>query len=166
MKLIIKYSEDVDFLTLWNGRLSDGGEDVSAGLTAFFDDSDDSIVSFTIQSAVKDLAPVLYGKESVGCNPVRRKVGQKGYLEDVPLLIDYLPESDTLRLWNGRQAARTQVVADPLTAEFDGEGEVVGLTGRRPATALPVLLLTHPGRDCRRCAKQVNPLLPKPPMGR
>ena len=49
MKLIIQYSGDVDFLTLWNGRLTDGGEDVSAGLTAFFDDSDNCIVSFTLQ---------------------------------------------------------------------------------------------------------------------
>ena len=128
MKLIIQYSGDVDFLTLWNGRLTDGGEDVSACLTAFFDDSDDSVVSFTIQGAARNLAPILYGKESVGKDRVHRKVGQLGYLEDVPLMIDYWPDSDTLRLWNGRPASREQVVADSLTAELDAEGEAVGFT--------------------------------------
>ena len=128
MKLIIQYSDDVDFLTLWNGLLTDGGEDASAYLTAFFDDSDDSVVSFTIQGAARNLIPVLYGKESVGKDRVHREVGQLGYLEDVPLLIDYWPDSDTLRLWNGRLATRTQVVADTLTAELDAEGEAVGFT--------------------------------------
>ena len=136
MKLNINYFADVDFLTLWNERLTDGGEDVSAGLTAFFDDSDDSVVSFTIQGAARNLAPVLYGKESVGEDPVRRKVGQRGYLEDVPLLIDYWPDSDTLRLWNGREPARTQVVADTLIAELDVEGEAVGFTLERAAVQL------------------------------
>ncbi len=136
MKLIIRYSEDVDFLTLWNGRLSDGGEDISAGLTAFFDDSDDSVVSFTIQSAVKDLAPILFGKQSGRPNRAHREVGQKGYLEKVPLLIDYLPDSDTLRLWNGRPVARKQRVADTLLAEFDGEGEIVGFTLEQAASQL------------------------------
>ena len=136
MKLNINYFEDVDFLTLWNERLTDGGEDVSASLTAFFNDSDDSVVSFTIQGAARNLAPVLYGEESVGKDRVRRKVGQKGYLEDVPLLIDYWPVSDTLRLWNGRPASREQVVADTLVAELDAEGEAVGFTLERAAKQL------------------------------
>ena len=136
MKLNINYFEDVDFLTLWNERLTDGGEDVSACLTAFFDDSDDSVVSFTIQGAARNLAPVLYGEESFGKDRVRRKVGQLGYLEDVPLLIDYWPNSDTLRLWNGRPASREQVVADTLIAELDAEGEAVGFTLERAAAQL------------------------------
>ena len=136
MKLIIRYFGDVDFLTLGNGRRSDGGEDVSAGLTAFFDDSDDSVVSFTIQGAVKDLAPVLYGKESAGGRPVRRKAGQQGYLEDVPLLIEYRRDCDTLRLGNGRGAYRKQAVADTLSAEFDGDGGIVGFTLERAAKQL------------------------------
>ena len=140
MKLNINYFEDVDFLTLWNERLTDGGEDVSACLTAFFDDSDDSVVSFTIQGAARNLAPVLYGEESFGKGRVRRKVGQLGYLEDVPLLIDYWPDSDTLRLWNGREVASTRAVADTLLAEFDGEGEVVGLTLEQAAVQLRTFL--------------------------
>ena len=136
MKLIIRYFGDVDFLSLGNGRRSDGGEDVSAGLTAFFDDSDDSVVSFTIQSAVKDLAPVLYGKESAGGRPVRRKAGQQGYLEDVPLLIEYHRDCDTLRLGNGRGVSRKQAVADTLSAEFDGDGGIVGFTLERAAKQL------------------------------
>ena len=139
MKLIINYSEDVDFLTLWNGRLSDGGEDVSAGLTAFFDDSDNSVVSFTIQGAVKDLAPVLFGVEPA-YGTVRRTVEQIGYLEDTPLLIEYNPVSDTLRLRNGRQASGCQDVADSLTADLDISGEVVGLTLERATVQLKPFL--------------------------
>ena len=140
MKLIIRYFRDVDFLTLGNGRRSDGGEDVSAGLTAFFDDADDSVVSFTVQSAVKDLAPVLYGKESGGDKLVRRKAGQQGYLEDVPLLIEYRRDCDTLRLGNGRGASRKQAVADTLSAEFDGDGRIVGFTLERAGKQLSPFL--------------------------
>lgn len=136
MKLIIRYFGDVDYLTLWNGRQPGGGEDVSAGFTAFFDDADDSVVSFTIQSAVRDLAPVLYGKESTDGQPVRRKAGQQGYLADVPLLIEYHQDSDTLRLWNGRQTSRKQIVADTLHAEFDGDGGIAGFTLERAARQL------------------------------
>ena len=143
MKLIIQYYGDVDFLTLWNGRQTGDGEDVAAGLTAFYDNLDAAVVSFTIQGAVKDLTPVLYRKESAVGQPVRRKVGQKGYLEDVPLLIDYLPVSDTLRLWNGRRVARTQAVADTLVAEFDGEDEVVGFTMERAASQLKPFLFAE-----------------------
>lgn len=136
MKLNINYFEDVDFLTLWNEQLTDGGEDVSACLTAFFDDSDDSVVSFTIQGAARNLVPILYGEESFGKDRVRRKVGQLGYLEDVPLLIDYWPDTDTLRLWNGRPVSREQVVADTLIAELDAEGEAVGFTLEQAAGQL------------------------------
>jgi uncharacterized protein YuzE len=135
MKLIVQYSGDVDFLTLWNGRLTDGGEDVSAGLTAFFDDSDDSVVSFTIQGAVHYLAPILFGPPGDG-GIVNRKVEQKGYLEDVPLLIEYNTVSDTLRLWNGRRASKKQEVADTLIAELDAEGEAVGFTLEQAAWQL------------------------------
>ena len=67
---------------------------------------------------------------------VHREVGQLGYLEDVPLLIDYWPVSDTLRLWNGRPASKEQVVADTLIAELDEEGEAVGFTLKRDAGQL------------------------------
>ena len=40
MTLWIQYSAAVDFLTLWNGVQSGGGEDVKAGLTVFFDNMD------------------------------------------------------------------------------------------------------------------------------
>ncbi len=101
----------------------------------FFDDSDDSVVSFTIQGAVHYLAPILFGPPDGG-GMVNRKVEQKGYLEDVPLLIEYNTVSDTLRLWNGRQASREQVVADTLVAELDAEGEAVGFTLEQPASQL------------------------------
>ncbi len=130
--------------------LKDENGTVSAGLTAFFDDSDDSVVSFAIQGSARNPAPVLYGKESAGKGRVRRKVGQLGYLEDVPLLIDYAPDTDTLRLWNGREVAKTQAVADSLVAEFDGEGEVIGLTLEQAAGQLRPFLCTTSGVSRRR----------------
>ena len=139
MKLIIKYSDDVDSLTLRNGRLSDGGEDISVGLTAFFDDADNSVVSFTIQGAVKDLAPVLFGEETT-LGRVGGKVEQKGYLEDKPLLIEYDPVTGALRLGNGRRVSGRQKVADSLTADFDSEGEVVGLSLERATVQLKPFL--------------------------
>ena len=139
MKPNINYFEDVDYLTLGNGRLTDGGEDVSACLTAFFDDSDDSVVSFTIQGAVHYLAPILFGLPGDG-DIVNRKVEQKGYLEDVPLLIEYNTVSDTLRLWNGQEAARVQPVAETLVAEFDAENEISGFVlGHAAAQLRPFL---------------------------
>ena len=144
MKLIIRYFRDVDFLTLWNGRQSDGGEDVSAGLTAFFDDSDDSVVSFTIQSAVKDLAPVLYGKESADGNPVRLKVGQLGYPEDDPLLIDYVPESDTLRLLERAAGGQNAGCCRHPGRRVRREGELVGFTLKQTARQLRPFLSVEP----------------------
>ena len=141
MELIIQYSGDVDFLTLWNGRLTDGGEDVSAALTAFFDGSDDSVVSFTIQGAVHYLAPILFGPQGDG-GVVNRKVEQKGYMEDVPLLIEYDTDSDTLHLWNGRPASKEQEVADTLIAELDRGGEAVGFTLERAAAQLEPFLIS------------------------
>ena len=91
------------------------------------------------------MAPVLYGEEAAHKEKVRRKVGQQGYLEDVPLLVDYWPVSDTLRLWNGREQTMRQVVADTLIAELDAEGEAVGFTLEQAAGQLrPFLHLKHP----------------------
>ena len=150
MKLIIKYSEDVDFLTLWNGRLSDGGEDISAGLTVFFDDFDNSVVSFSIQGALKDLAPVLFGAEATHAT-VNRKIEQRGYLEDLPLLIEYNPVSDTLRLSNGQEASGGQSVADFLTADLGTDSDVVGFTLERAVVQLKPFL--YRGQSTREFAQ-------------
>ena len=136
MTLLIQYSADVDFLTLWNGIQSGGGEDVAAGLTAFFDNADASVVSFTIECAVRELAPILFDGDSATGDTVRKRVEQEGYLQNTPLIIEYRQASDTLRLSNGRESSGWRKVAESLTAEFDGEGEVVGLTLERAATQL------------------------------
>jgi uncharacterized protein YuzE len=147
MTLMIQYSPDVDFLTLWNGVQSGGGEDVAAGLTVFFDKTDTSVVSFTVESAVRELTPILFGVEAT-LGTVRSKVEQKGYLEDTPLLIEYNPVSDTLRLWNGREVSDQQSVADSLAADFDGSGEVIGFTLKRATAQLkPFLQRGQPPRE-------------------
>ena len=139
MTLLIQYSPDVDFLTLWNGVQSGGGEDIAVGLTVFFDKSDTSVVSFTVESAVRELVPILFGVET-SLGTVRSKVEQRGYLEDTPLLIEYNPVSDTLQLRNGREASGWQSVADFLTADLDIDGEVVGFTLRQAVVQLKPFL--------------------------
>ena len=139
MTLLIQYSPDVDFLTLWNGVQSGGGEDIAAGLTVFFDKSDASVVSFTVESAFRKLAPILFGVEAT-IGTVASKVEQMGYLEDTPLLIEYNPASDILQLRNGRQVSGGQKVAESLTADLDIDGEVVGLTLERATAQLKPFL--------------------------
>ena len=150
MTLWIQYSADVDFLTLWNGVQSGGGEDVAAGLTVFFDNTEASVVSFTVESAVRKLAPILYDEESDTGGTARTKVNQEGYLEDIPLLIEYRRASDTLRLTNGRELSGWRRVAESLTAEFDMEGEVIGLTLERAAAQLKPYL--NKGQSAREWA--------------
>ncbi len=147
MTLLIQYSADVDFLTLWNGVQSGGGEDVAAELTVFFDNSDYSVVSFTVESAVGELAPTIFGVET-NYGTIRRRVEQKGYLVEIPLQIEYNPVSDTLMLRNGRQVSGCLTVADSLTADLDEDGEVDGLTLERATVQLkPFLFHGHSPRE-------------------
>ena len=48
--------------------------------------------------------------------------------QSLQLKIDYDPETDTLSLWNGRPACEGSEVGEGLTADFDADGEVVGIT--------------------------------------
>ena len=44
------------------------------------------------------------------------------------LKVFYDSETDTLSLWNGRPACEGSDVGEGLTADLDGDGEVVGIT--------------------------------------
>ena len=44
------------------------------------------------------------------------------------LKVFYDPETDTLSLWNGRPACEGEEVGEGLIADYDSDGEVVGIT--------------------------------------
>lgn len=52
------------------------------------------------------------------------------------LQIYYDRETDTLSLWNGQPGDDGADVAENLTVDFDGEGEVVGFTLEHAAELL------------------------------
>ena len=57
-------------------------------------------------------------------------------LELRDLDIYYDPVSDTLSLWNGSPAGYGEMVAKHLTAESNGDGEIVGITLENAAELL------------------------------
>ena len=53
---------------------------------------------------------------------------QESRVESLKLTVYYDPETDTLSLWNGRPACEGGEVGEGLTADYDADGEVVGIT--------------------------------------
>ena len=53
---------------------------------------------------------------------------QESIAGSLKLAVYYDPETDTLSLWNGRPACEGGEVGEGLTADYDAEGEVVGIT--------------------------------------
>ena len=53
---------------------------------------------------------------------------KKPTTESNRLKVFYDSETDTLSLWNGRPACEGSEVGEGLTADLDGDGEVVGIT--------------------------------------
>ncbi len=53
---------------------------------------------------------------------------KKPVTESNRLKIFYDSETDTLSLWNGHPACEGSEVGEGLTADLDGDGEVVGIT--------------------------------------
>ena len=53
---------------------------------------------------------------------------QKSTIKSLQLKVFYDSETDTLSLWNGRPASEGSEVGEGLTADLDGDGEVVGIT--------------------------------------
>ena len=56
------------------------------------------------------------------------KAVQEPAIGSLKLKVYYDPETDTLSLWNGRPASEGGDVGEGLTADYDAEGEVVGIT--------------------------------------
>ena len=48
--------------------------------------------------------------------------------EPQKLKVFYDPETDTLSLWNGRPACEGEEVGEGLTADYDNDGGLVGIT--------------------------------------
>ena len=53
---------------------------------------------------------------------------QKSTIQSLKLQVYYDPETDTLSLWNGCPASEGGDVAEGLIADYDADGEVVGIT--------------------------------------
>ena len=65
------------------------------------------------------------------------------------LRVFYDPETDTLSLWNGLPACDGGEVGEGLTADYDADGDVVGITLDGAAKLLTPYLLerTPPKKD-------------------
>ncbi len=65
------------------------------------------------------------------------------------LRVFYDPETDTLSLWNGLPACEGAEVGEGLTADYDADGDVVGITLDGAAKLLMPYLLerTLPKKD-------------------
>ena len=53
---------------------------------------------------------------------------QEPLIQSTKLKVFYDPETDTLSLWNGSPACEAGEVGEGLTADYDADGEVVGIT--------------------------------------
>ena len=56
------------------------------------------------------------------------KAMKESTIESLKLKVFYDPETDTLSLWNGRPACEGGEVGEGLTADYDADGDVVGVT--------------------------------------
>ena len=56
--------------------------------------------------------------------------------KDPKLLIRYYDDTDTLVLWNGTPAQEGQIIAEHLTSESDGNGDVTGIVLEHAAQLL------------------------------
>ena len=147
MKLDIRYFDDTDTLSLWNGRpASEGGDLIATGALIVDDsadgvvtgdiiadyDSDGKVVGFTIEHAAELLL-----------HPLVRKGGASEYLEVEGRYAGYRftlsLKNGTLSLNSDRGSVRSDEVAEYLTAHYDAEGDAAGFTLERAAE----LLLPH-----------------------
>ena len=53
---------------------------------------------------------------------------QESTTRSLKLKVSYDPETDTLSLWNGLPACEGGEVGEGLTADYDADGDVVGIT--------------------------------------
>ena len=145
MKLEIAYYDETDTLSLWNGRpASEAGDLIATGaLDADPDgtvtgdiiadyDADGKVVGFTIEHAAELLL-----------HPLTRKGGISQHLEIDGMYAGYRYtlslNNGTLTVNSDREQARSDEVAEHLTAHYDADGDASGFTLERAAE----LLLPH-----------------------
>ena len=145
MKLEIAYYDETDTLSLWNGRpASEAGDLIATGaLDADPDgtvtgdiiadyDADGKVVGFTIEHAAELLL-----------HPLTRKGGISQHLEIDGMYAGYRYtlslNNGTLTVNSDREQARSDEVAEHLTAHYDANGDAAGFTLKRAAE----LLLPH-----------------------
>ena len=150
MKLDIRYFDDTDTLSLWNGRpASEGGDLIATGALIVDDDADSvvtgdiiadydadgKVVGFTIEHAAELLL-----------RPLIRKGGASEYLEVDGMYAGYRYtlslNNGTLTLNSDREQVRSDEVAEHLTAHYDSDGDAAGFTLERAAELLLPLLIT------------------------
>ena len=71
---------------------------------------------------------------------------QESTTQLLKLRVFYDPETDTLSLWNGLPACEGGEVGEGLTADYDADGDVVGITLDGAAKLLKLYLLERTAR--------------------
>ena len=66
---------------------------------------------------------------------------QESTTQSLKLKVFYDPETDTLSLWNGLPACEGGEVGEGLTADYDADGDLVGITLDGAAKLLTPYLL-------------------------
>lgn len=132
-KLILSYFKDADTLSLWNGRpASEGGDLIATGalipsngednavtvdIIADYD-ADGRVVGFTIEHATELLLhPLLRGGNHFEASGM-----YAGYGYTLAL------NNGTLTIKSDRKQARSDEVAEHLTAHYDAAGDAAGFT--------------------------------------
>ncbi len=132
----ICYTWEDDTLWVGNGGPVPNGMDLSLRCLVFFDSRCESANTFTFDEAKEILLPVLTGE-------VTGEVRYEGQDEDAAMTYD--PESDTLRLWNGRlDGERKEIFPGCSVFLEDERGVVSSLTLERAAELLIPVLTAEP----------------------
>lgn len=127
--------------TLWvgNGGPVPNGMNLSPGCLVFFDSWCESANTFTFDDAREILLPILQGQ-------VTGEVHYEGPEEDA--VMTYNPETDTLRLRNGRlDGERKDIFPGCSVFMEDERGLVSSLTLERAAALLLPVLTAEPEDD-------------------
>ena len=130
MKLQIDYDDRTDTLSLWNGIPASEGYDVAENMIADVQ-ADGSAVGITLERARKLLKPYLSsGLYSFDPNQSGSMLNDSalGVTASYDLKIDYKPVSDVLNLGNDEEVSKSQPVGDYMVANFNRDGDVVGIT--------------------------------------
>ncbi len=127
MALSAKYDEKTDYLMLSNGRLWDAGTAVAGGLIVF-DDDERNIAYVELEGKGALLRALLYdGLPALSTEKSNLPSDRPSEVDldrhGLPLIVQYDPDSDVLKLENGLPTPYAQIVDSGLTVFFDGEDE-------------------------------------------